>query len=549
MAATVIDQLIITLGIDPKNFDKGQKAAAKKIIETEIQVKKSSDAMAKSLGRVALQFAGLFVAVKSIGGVIDFFKDLNANTRQLGLDSKNFGIAGNELRNWQNAAEMAGGKASDITRTVAGLQKSLFDLQYQGDMSDQLVQLARLGVEFTTVAGKARPFTDVMFDVAKAIERSGMQRPEAFQYLQSAGFDEGSTNLILSGSKALKEYLVQQEKRRQVSEGDIAASTRMAQSWENLKQNVVATAQAFLTAAEPAISKIFELLNKGVEWVGQHQDTIVGWLNKIANWFAGSESAGVKTGIAQMVDSFSTLTNTIETLGRAWDYTFGGLGKGIGVGAAKVVQAMESAKSPSAGNKEQYQSYARIAAKRYGVPADMLERLIQQESGWNPQAKSKAGAVGLMQLMPKYFKGAGRNPYGDIDVGTKHLRGLYDRYKKEGNDDSASWYLAAEAYNAGATRVSNANKGGKPLAAETKAYAPKVTGMQMPASIAAMRAQPTPSVGAMAGTATAKNITNETHIDSITIHTQATDANGVASGMHRAVDRKFTAAQAEQGMN
>ena len=47
-----------------------------------------------------------------------------------------------------------------------------------------------------------------------------------------------------------------------------------------------------------------------------------------------------------------------------------------------------------------YHGMAREAAQRHGIPEGLFLRLVQQESGWNPSAKSHKGAVGLAQLMP-----------------------------------------------------------------------------------------------------------------------------------------------------
>lgn len=54
-----------------------------------------------------------------------------------------------------------------------------------------------------------------------------------------------------------------------------------------------------------------------------------------------------------------------------------------------------------------YLSVARAAAQKHGVPEDLFLRLVQQESGWNPTAKSHKGALGLAQLMPATAKALG----------------------------------------------------------------------------------------------------------------------------------------------
>ena len=109
-------------------------------------------------------------------------------------------------------------------------------------------------------------------------------------------------------------------------------------------------------------------------------------------------------------------------------------------------------------------------AARHGVDANLVRAVIETESGGNPSAVSRKGAVGLMQLMPTTALELGvRNMYSaqeNLEAGVRYLHTLLDRYK--GDLDRA---LAA--YNAGAGAVDRA--GGVPKYRETREYVKKVT--------------------------------------------------------------------------
>jgi soluble lytic murein transglycosylase-like protein len=110
------------------------------------------------------------------------------------------------------------------------------------------------------------------------------------------------------------------------------------------------------------------------------------------------------------------------------------------------------------------------AAGRNGLSASLVSAVIATESGGDPSAVSRAGAAGLMQLMPEtaaQYGVANRfDPTENLDGGCRYLRDLLSRYH---NNVS----LALAAYNAGPGAV-DASRGIPPFQ-ETRAYVARVS--------------------------------------------------------------------------
>ena len=133
--------------------------------------------------------------------------------------------------------------------------------------------------------------------------------------------------------------------------------------------------------------------------------------------------------------------------------------------AALPVAASRGLAGPTA-----YDPIIESAATRHAVDARIVKAVIQVESAFQPRARSRKGAMGLMQLMPQTARQyQARNPYdpaSNIDAGTKYLKRLLDEFDLP---------LALAAYNAGEGAVRRF--GGIPPYAETQAYVAKILGL------------------------------------------------------------------------
>ena len=121
-------------------------------------------------------------------------------------------------------------------------------------------------------------------------------------------------------------------------------------------------------------------------------------------------------------------------------------------------------------NRKKHSGTIDYMANRYKLPKSLIHAVITAESAYDSEAVSRAGAVGLMQLMPGTARRYGvknrRNPFQNISGGTQYLRDLLLMY-----DNNLQLVLAA--YNAGEGAVKKYNNTIPPYK-ETQNYVKKV---------------------------------------------------------------------------
>ncbi|SDE27092.1 Soluble lytic murein transglycosylase [Paracoccus isoporae] len=121
------------------------------------------------------------------------------------------------------------------------------------------------------------------------------------------------------------------------------------------------------------------------------------------------------------------------------------------------------------GKRSAYIPHAQAMARKYGIPEALFLRLVNQESRWNPNARSHKGAMGLAQLMPGTARTLGvnpRDPVQNLEGGARYLRMMYNKF--------GDWRLALAAYNAGPGAVQK--YGGIPPYRETRNYVRIIAG-------------------------------------------------------------------------
>ncbi|MCP8968860.1 lytic transglycosylase domain-containing protein [Ectobacillus ponti] len=190
-----------------------------------------------------------------------------------------------------------------------------------------------------------------------------------------------------------------------------------------------------------------------------------------ASSFAEQLSAAPETGSTGAGEaSAASMSNVLDN--QEFARRFGAV-SGTGSDTWGLVQKY-NIQPVSSSNANAYTDIIGEVSAKYGVPKQLIQKIIETESNFNPNARSYAGAQGLMQLMPANQREQGvANPYDprqNIEGGVKELAGYLKRY----NGDLV---MSLAAYNAGPGNVQK--YGGVPPFKETEGYIRKILGIQV----------------------------------------------------------------------
>jgi hypothetical protein len=491
---TVIDSLAVELGLDPKKFKKGLQEAAKDTKETENVVVKAADHMVGALHRVATEFLGLFLVVRSVSDVVDFFANLNESTRQLGINSRNFGVAANELRSLGNVAELAGGQADDALKTVQGLTQAEFNRERGfGGNDERLQTLAYLGVPFQGEHGGLRDIKGILLDLNRVLQR--LPQPERLQFAQKAGIQGGLGLAVAEDPSKFRAYLAEQERQIALRKQDTDAAERLARAWLLLRQEMERIATRILTDISPALEKLFRRIG---DFVTTHQGDITKGFDKVLEWFNGPGPGHVIDALVQIGDAAMNVAKAINDIAEFW---FG-----------KTDKPGEAAIEPGV-KQGSLRSRIEAAMAVRGDISKIDEVQLRELSGRHRVP------VNVLTQVPGGISG---------EEAARALEILHGRVGGDKGDPDWSKTLAE-------------------FKRRTVFTAPNPNALN-----SARGAVPTPNVprrpAANDSKPTAMNSGTSVQIDNMTINTRATDANGIAADMNSALRRKLMVAQADVGM-
>ena len=606
MAGTIIDSLVVTLGLDPTNFTKGQKEVSTALVKT----RDSANIVAKELevsGKRAAQFfsqvktealglMGVLVGAGSLGTLI---ANTTTNMVQLGNAARNIGIPVGDLDAFGKAINRYGGSADAAVQSFTRLRDAANAFQFEGKASAFAPALGMLGLN-----PSAQPMA-IMEALIKF--RSTHKDVAGLQLFRTLGaqlqIDPATLNALLDMEKKGGVGQLGKEIGRSGALGVISPEMEqhakaLTAAWEGMKQAVEGFANVMVDKVSP---KLTELLEWNTKMIVQFPEVTLGIEAMGAALIAVSTAATLTKlfGFAALADKLAVIATSlrffsalglIAGLGNAMPPVAGGRSLltpgGIntpwgGTGPAPSVsdeppppswwqrniaphlpswaggghqQTHGRAPQTNGGSAlshqefvNKYWAHAQEAGRQTGVDPRIILAQAAIESGWGEHApgNNMFGIKGDGQSLPtrEFVNGqwvTQQANFRSYNSPEESFRGYADFIKNNPR------YAALRAANGLDAQLEELQKSGYATAPNySSALRGTIGGMKIPA--APSFAPPPPAQLTPSGSGGAQNSwTNSTDIGNIVVHTQATDAHGIAGDIRMALDNAMK--QSDRGL-
>ncbi|HBR2784842.1 TPA: lytic transglycosylase domain-containing protein [Klebsiella pneumoniae] len=292
MAATVIDALLITLGLDTSDFRKGQKDVSDDLKKQREDAKKTAKEMAEQgkkaaafFGSIKTELLALTGVTVTAGGLMSFVKSTTSGLMDLSIQSKALGLSARELDGWSKSAEAAGSSAEKISAALQGFQGAIQGARvgdYSSSIFGGLAQLNALtGQNFDVWGQDASSLAKTSLDALRKISDPNLRR----QVGLSLGFDDATLQRNQEG-KFLPDV-----DRLTKSSGITDASTKGAKeftaAWAELNQSLETTKNQFYTFLIPYVRDFNVVLRDLSNWMKSHPEEMK---QKVDAFFGAIES-------------------------------------------------------------------------------------------------------------------------------------------------------------------------------------------------------------------------------------------------------------------
>ena len=517
--ATVIDSLLIELGLDTSKFDASQKKSVEELRKFDEQAQKTAKNTqqgSKNIGdgfeKARNALVSLGVAFVGIKGFTNFAQQMTTTNAALGRNAQLFQMSARELDAWGGVLKTVGGDAETFQSSIQAMQQGIAGIKL-GDAAI-LTPLARLGALASVDINKG---TVDIYKLADALKAFKAQNGEqlTLTLAQQLGINKETYMVLSQGSEAVRKLYDEQYRLSGVTEENTKNAQKLQRQWAETSQAFSKAKNALMDELAPALGATLDAGTAFFEGFVTADKKLDGFLSQL------TLIGGAALTLQGALSSLKIVGVSVgEGLTAAFSKIFGaaalllhseGLNKGEDAEIAKIHAAQDQAsgKGGAAGvprnmrnNNPGNIEYGDFASKNGATGSDGRFAIFPD---------MKTGENAMANLLMSYAKG-----------GTNTISKIVSKWSPAGDNGAAN----TNAYIADVAKKTGIDPN-KPLSMGELSAVQQA----MSAHEGMIGSKATAPVGAGGGAGNSV----QTNINTINVNTQATDANGVANGLRGAL--------------
>lgn len=475
----LLDTFLVLFEADTSGLNKSIDRSEQKSDEL-VNTLKKADKQAATTGQQFAGFAaralGALTAAVGAGQLISSAIGRAQDITAIANTADALGVAVEELDAFGRAAQAAGGDAQGARDSLTDMAESIGEA-LQDVESQRAKTFGGLGVSLRDTKGNAITAVEGILRLSDAVQ--GLSREEAIFRIKELGITDNKTvEMVLRGRKELERMLAVQKEQGVITKQTAEEARKFTEGMNKLRGALDIATTGFMSALIPALTIGVEWLTKLVNWAGEHSDVIVGFFGAIA-------------AVVTAIYLPAMISAAAATLAATWPI----------IAIAAIVTALAAAFALAYDDIMNFiegnDSFIGQVFEKYPMVKDVVFAIIDafKLMGTIVGAIFETLIVGFKQVVDFIATGVQQIAAGISTVA---------EFFGFGGDVNAS--MAA-----GQQQVASANA--SPLNSVTS--------------------------NAISNTVASSSRTNNVEIGQLTVQTQATDANGVASGINGELGRQL----------
>lgn len=298
--ATVIDQLMITLGINANGAKQGMQNATNTIKSSMRDITSTLQGGFASVSKIFTGFGAALVGAFSVGSAFSTWKEQAA---ELGGVSKRLKMSIEDVQGWTGAIGKFGGSAQDFEGTLRGLNGQLAKMATLGKSRTGTL-LQSLGIDAGEI-GRQRNALDVLTELAGVMEQ--MAPDEARGIGQALGLDSATIMLLQQGRDGMKDLVRQKKEDAVYTQEDADAVKAYNVEMGKVKKGFIGIMGVLFRAVLPAFTMVTKYVGKFVNYLRKHQTAVKAFFVMISALVLG-----------MLLPTFVTFTRALMTNPITW---------------------------------------------------------------------------------------------------------------------------------------------------------------------------------------------------------------------------------------